>query len=195
MTQANGNPDDENLAGGEWDWALRLLRQMQDEEPTIGNDPVDDVTVPDDPTGPGDEPTTEDDVVEVPSATEDEGFYLGDEAANRLVGSLGDDVVDGMAGDDSLFGQAGDDLIDGGDGQDQLRGGGGDDILLGRGGDDIVEGGQGDDDLGGDAGNDLLTGGQGSDIFSFDLMAAGVPGLDMVTDFSRGEDLLSDSRR
>ncbi len=63
-------------------------------------------------------------------------------------------------------------------------------MLLGQGGNDVLDGGDGDDDVGGDGGDDRLTGGRGSDIFSFDLMATGSPGVDTITDFARGEDLI-----
>jgi hypothetical protein len=221
-----GIPEDEGLAGGRWDWAFRLLRQMLDDEPSVGQEPSDEeeiaardaeaavaappseaeaddaeaeaeheAEVDDAAAEGGDEPAddvaeTEETVEAIPADPADEGFYFGGETEDRLSGSDGDDLIDGMGGDDSLLGLAGDDLIDGGDGHDLLRGGDGDDILLGRDGSDTLEGGRGDDDLGGDAGDDWLTGGRGSDMFSVDLMAAGQPGVDTVTDFARGEDLL-----
>lgn len=202
------------LAGGRWAWAFRLLDELIEHEPFVGEEPPEDDAgaveesgeeSSEEPSGsvdplPGetdtavDEPGTPatglpDRDEDPPAGSTEAVFLLGGTGSDSLAGQAGDDYLDGMAGDDSLLGGHGDDFIDGGDGHDQLFGGRGDDILLGQGGDDTLDGGQGDDDLGGDGGNDRLTGGGGSDIFSFDLMA-GEPGTDSVTDFRRGEDLL-----
>lgn len=62
----------------------------------------------------------------------------------------------------------------------------GDDILVGGTGDDILRGGDGDDTLAGGDGDDTLTGDAGSDVF---VLAAG-EGMDTVTDFEQGVDLM-----
>lgn len=62
---------------------------------------------------------------------------------------LGSNII-GSGGDDTLNGTSQDDVILGGDGDDTLSGGAGDDI--------IVDG----------AGNDILIGGQGADVFTLD---------------------------
>ena len=64
---------------------------------------------------------------------------------------------------------------------ERLDGGEGDDILDGRGGSDLLIGG---------AGADTLTGGEGEDWFTLyqGVRAAGVDQLDIVTDFTKGED-------
>src|SRR5262249_24138808 len=67
-----------------------------------------------------------------------------------LVGTVGDDVVDGRALDDQLFGGIGDDLV---------TGGADDDILSGGLGNDTLFGGPGQDQLLGDEGDDVLWGG------------------------------------
>jgi serralysin len=54
----------------------------------------------------------------------------GDEAANRLTGTLGDDVLYGLGGADVLSGDGGDDLLDGGTGADAMSGGNGNDIYV-----------------------------------------------------------------
>ncbi len=47
------------------------------------------------------------------------GFHIrGDETANELPGTDGDDLLTGFAGDDFLEGNSGDDVLDGGDGND-----------------------------------------------------------------------------
>jgi len=54
----------------------------------------------------------------------------GDEAANRLAGTLGDDVLYGLGGADVLSGDGGDDRLDGGSGADAMSGGNGNDIYV-----------------------------------------------------------------
>lgn len=74
------------------------------------------------------------------SAVTRELSITGNSAANRIIGSEEDDVIDGGAGKDTLLG---------GDGNDSLNGGKGNDILIGG------------------AGNDTYTGGAGADIFVY----------------------------
>src|ERR1044072_2200044 len=74
---------------------------------------------------------------------------LGLLAANRVVGTSGDDTLSGTDGADILRGL---------DGRDHLCGGAGFDRLLGGGGDDVLHG----------AAGDLLDGGGGLDEFSAD---------------------------
>lgn len=99
----------------------------------------------------------------------------GTPLSDRLLGSLGNDLIDGYEGDDKLFGLAGDDELLGGEGKDQLLGGNGDDFLLGQQdndnlygqqGNDSLYGGQGDDLLYGYTGNDTLVGGSGNDLIN-----------------------------
>lgn len=81
--------------------------------------------------------------------------------------------------------------LNGGAGADTLSGGGGRDTLLGAAGDDLLEGGGDNDLLVGGAGLDTLTGGPGADLFRFTEPAGGV---DLITDFTRGEDRIEISR-
>ncbi|WP_238365595.1 calcium-binding protein [Mesobacterium pallidum] len=90
----------------------------------------------------------------------------GDDAANRLLGSAGDDTMAGQDGDDTLEGGDGTDRLDGGTGFDQLSGGEGKDRLWGREGADSLSGGRGNDRLFGQGGNDDLSGGPGADRLS-----------------------------
>ncbi len=53
------------------------------------------------------------------------------EFGERLVGTTGNDMIDGLGGDDTLIGGAGDDTLDGGEGNDRLVGGQGADTLIG----------------------------------------------------------------
>lgn len=73
---------------------------------------------------------------------------------NLIVGTDGDDRLEGTAEDDFFLGKAGNDLMIGFDGNDALYGGAGDDVLFG---------GRGDDHMVGNVGNDVLIGGRGND--------------------------------
>jgi Ca2+-binding RTX toxin-like protein len=74
----------------------------------------------------------------------------GTDLADRIVGSVQNDVMAGKNGNDSLFGYAGHDWINGGPGND------------------LVSGGAGNDNLQGSSGNDLIQGGPGNDVVHFD---------------------------
>ena len=113
--------------------------------------------------------------------------------ATALIGTDGDDYVDGLAGDDDLFGGRGvgpwgRDVLTGGPGDDYLDSatvfdlgradesiddpgdildaGAGRDIAVGNGGDDVILGGLGDDFLSGRGGRDLIDGGAGDDVLA-----------------------------
>lgn len=103
----------------------------------------------------------------------------GSRWANNLSGGAGNDDLRGNLGDDTLSGQAG---------ADQVLGGAGDDTLFGGAGDDTVRGGAGNDRLSGGAGFDILSGGAGADVFAVGPASRG--GLDVITDFEDGLDLL-----
>jgi Ca2+-binding RTX toxin-like protein len=91
------------------------------------------------------------------------------------IGTSGNDILTGTAGNDSIDGGNGNDILFGYAGNDTLIGGNGTDLLLGSAGDDLLDGGNG---------SDTLRGGLGEDIFVF---AAG-EGIDTITDFSLGTD-------
>ena len=93
----------------------------------------------------------------------------GDFADNTLVGSDGDDILQGLVGLDILVGLAGDDFLDGGIQSDLLLGGDGDDQLLGG------------------PAFDILSGGAGNDDFIFDEPGEG---LDAIVDFDNGDEIL-----
>lgn len=125
----------------------------------------------------------------------DTDLLKGNAGQDRLFGGRGNDDVRGGRGNDRLLGEGGNDRLSGGLGDDDLAGGAGNDILSGgKGGDrldggsgmDSLEGRGGADRLTGGRGNDQLTGGAGADIFVF----ADNAGIDHVTDFADGTDLL-----
>ena len=104
--------------------------------------------------------------------------FVGTDAADEFLLSEADDVVHGLAGNDSIMESDGNDIIFGGDGADTLRGGDGSDTLYGGEGLDKLHGGGGDDFIfggisdeanyyAGDSGPDLrseITGGAGNDV-------------------------------
>ncbi|MEM1129459.1 MAG: calcium-binding protein [Pseudomonadota bacterium] len=83
---------------------------------------------------------------------------------DKLIGSSGDDDVNGFAGDDKLYGKDGDDTLRGDKGRDRLLGQDGRDHLLGGSQSDDLRGGNGWDKLVGGSGNDNLKGGRGKDV-------------------------------
>jgi Ca2+-binding RTX toxin-like protein len=83
---------------------------------------------------------------------------------DTIYGAQGDDTIDGMGGDDTIYGAEGDDTIAGGGGQNALYGESGNDRLTASGSaGDRLFGGLGNDVLEGGAGNDRLQGDAGSD--------------------------------
>ncbi|MEO1149170.1 MAG: calcium-binding protein, partial [Cyanobacteria bacterium J06638_22] len=120
---------------------------------------------------------------------------LGGANDDRLAGGTGNDRLNGDGGNDRLVGGTGADNLFGGTGKDTLLGSTGDDLLLGLEGGDILRGGSGNDVLRGGIGNDRLSGDQGNDLITTgegsDRIFIGTgQGLDRVTDFSDGQDLI-----
>jgi len=99
-----------------------------------------------------------------------------------IVGLGGNDTINGGNGDDVICGNAGNDKLNGGNGNDTLFGSFGNDTLNGNNGNDSLDGGANNDSLFGNNGNDTLTGGTGGDSFS------GGSGADTNIDFTAGED-------
>lgn len=81
-----------------------------------------------------------------------------------LNGSNNNDCLVGGDGNDRLNGSNGDDFLDGGDGTDTLNASNGDDTLVGGAQVDSLNGGNGNDLIDGGTGNDALTGGNGDDV-------------------------------
>lgn len=91
------------------------------------------------------------------------GGNAGDTYTGTLEGTSDNDVIVGTSGDDSIDGGLGHDLVCGDGGDDAIDGGIGNDDLCGDGGNDTIDGGIGDDDICGDEGNDDIEGGIGND--------------------------------
>jgi Ca2+-binding RTX toxin-like protein len=65
-----------------------------------------------------------------------------------------------------VIGSAGDDVINGGGGNDCIVAGGGNDVVDGKNGDDVILGGPGGDEIDGGAKDDACYGGPGADVFN-----------------------------
>ncbi|MFK7977514.1 MAG: cadherin-like domain-containing protein [Halioglobus sp.] len=125
----------------------------------------------------------------------------GGHGDDTIIGTAGNDNLDGNRGNDTLFGGAGDDTITGGYGDDKLSGGAGDDTftVYGRAGLDQYDGGEGHDTIVGSSRTDnimvsnnmenmqsieTIDGGEGHDILQ------GGKGDDVI-DLSKGPELVS----
>ncbi|WP_017324270.1 choice-of-anchor I family protein [Synechococcus sp. PCC 7336] len=115
--------------------------------------------------------------------TDGDDILQGTADGDSIFGLAGDDIIKGRAGDDELFGADGDDFLKGDSGNDTLLGGAGDDDLKAGQGDDDLQGGGGNDDLFGRAGDDTLVGGEGDD----DLFGGG--GADTLEGGGGNDDL------
>jgi Ca2+-binding RTX toxin-like protein len=108
--------------------------------------------------------------------------FLKEEGVNTIVGSIGNDTLNGQNGNNFIVGRAGNDNINAGSGNDTIYGGDGADViqayigndsvsgeagsdtLYGSDGDDFLDGGADNDTLRGESGNDSLMGGTGNDV-------------------------------
>ncbi len=86
-------------------------------------------------------------------------FGVGNELANVISGSLGDNLLLGGGGNDSIFASGGNDSVHGEAGADNIDGAAGVDYLAGGDGNDSIDGGDQPDALYGEAGDDFLAGG------------------------------------
>jgi len=118
---------------------------------------------------------------------DDDKLYGGADA-DKLYGGQGFDELFGGTGNDHLEGGADDDRLFGGDGVDGLYGGDGSDVIQGGAGIDHIFGGQN----GPGGTGDVMTGGADMDVFYFFHGDSGNGGaIDVITDFTQGEDLLA----
>ncbi|URF46549.1 M10 family metallopeptidase [Dinoroseobacter shibae] len=109
-----------------------------------------------------------------------------DQNINLNGGAVSD--VNGLKGNLVIFSTTVIEYVVSGSGNDTLTGNGANNHFFAGDGRDTIFGGDGDDILEGQGGIDILTGGAGRD--GFVLSGTGFDGLDIVTDFTDGEDLL-----
>ncbi len=102
-----------------------------------------------------------------------------------IVGTSGDDVIEGTEKADVIWGGPGDDTISGGLGNDIVCGGAGDDLIHGGRGNDWLDGDAGTDRVFGDLGDDHVGGGAGNG----DEVSGGL-GIDTVNGGAGNEDLV-----
>lgn len=119
-------------------------------------------------------------IADLAEASSNTGEADGDRysSVENLIGSRGDDELNGTDAANRLEGGTGGDIMRGREGNDRLDGQQDDDILLG---------GAGQDELIGGAGTDILTGGPDSDRFIFNA-ALGSGNVDEITDYTVGTD-------
>jgi Ca2+-binding RTX toxin-like protein len=113
--------------------------------------------------------------------TDADDFRNGTLLNETIVGLSGNDFIFGADGNDSAFGGAGNDRLSGGRGNDALFGEAGNDSMSGDLGDDYLSGGDGNDTLTTDTGNDVAFGGDGDDrIIASTATGGGPQGTDLM---------------
>ena len=98
------------------------------------------------------------------SGDPDPGDDVCASASPTIVGTEGDDVLNGGSGTQAIFGLGGNDIIDAGSGSDIVCGGDGDDQIIGGTGVDTLVGGEGIDNIDAGPGKDTIYAGQGDDV-------------------------------
>jgi Ca2+-binding RTX toxin-like protein len=113
--------------------------------------------------------------IELPAECQQMDFdniVLGTAGNDRLNGGVGSQLIIGLEGNDKIDGGAADDCIVAGLGNDQAQGGAGSDVVdagegndkvQGGAGNEVIYGGLGNDDIQGDAGEDLIHASSGND--------------------------------
>ncbi len=98
----------------------------------------------------------------------DSGLFISNMRAGTTPGSgVLSNPGGGSSGNDTIVGSVGDEFFDLLAGDDVAYAGAGDDIVVGGSGDDSIFGGSGSDHLQGDSGNDLIDGGSEADTVIF----------------------------
>ena len=99
----------------------------------------------------------------VNGTSENEIIWSGD-GNDTINASSGNDTIFGGSGNDKISAGAGNDIIYGEDGSDNINADAGDDIVYGGDGDDNINAGAGDDLIYGEEGNDTVSGDAGNDV-------------------------------
>lgn len=87
-----------------------------------------------------------------------EATIVGTEGNDVLQGTFRDDVIVALGGDDQIRGASGADVICGGSGDDVIYGDSQNDVIFGGDGDDIIHGGSDEDEIHGGDGDDEIFG-------------------------------------
>ncbi len=102
--------------------------------------------------------------VEAVTCAGETATIVGTPGNDTIEGTSGADVIHGRGGDDLIRGLDGNDIVCGGAGADVVRGGPGDDVIWGDGSADVLRGGAGYDVIHGGGGADELRGGSDGDL-------------------------------
>jgi Ca2+-binding RTX toxin-like protein len=113
-------------------------------------------------------------VIDLQAGTVSDGFggsevlsgfenVIGSQGQETIIGTAGDNEIDGRGGIDTIMSGDGEDIVFGRGGSDDISLGLGADFALGGGGNDTIRGGNGGDDVQGGAGADMLFGDAGND--------------------------------
>lgn len=109
---------------------------------------------------------------------------MGTSGDDVLNGTPGRDVIAALGGDDVIYGRQGNDIICAGHGDDEVFGGDGADTIYAFNGADFLQGGSGPDLIFGGFGSDVLWGGNGQDTLK------GGPGVDALNGGAQRDTLL-----
>ncbi|NEO55451.1 MAG: DUF4347 domain-containing protein [Okeania sp. SIO3B5] len=132
---------------------------------------------------------------DVINGLDDDDVLFGNRDLDTLNGDAGNDTIFGGRDDDLVIGNIGEDFLRGDRGSDSIFGQEDNDTIFGGRDNDFVDGGFGNDSISGDLGSDTLMGGQGIDTLTggddTDIFQLAVgEGLDIITDFTDGIDLI-----
>ena len=95
--------------------------------------------------------------------TDEDDVIVGTDGNDQINGNSGDDIICGLNGTDNINGNNGNDIIFGGDGNDQINGNNDDDVLCAGNGNDTIQWGNGSDKADGQNGVDNIDGGNQKD--------------------------------
>ncbi len=104
---------------------------------------------------------------------------MGTSGNDKLNGTNKKDLIIGLEGNDTIDGGNNDDCIVGGMGNNKLDGGNGKDVITAESGNDTIDGGNEDDNISAGDGNNNIIGGNGNDLI---VSGSGVDTIDVGND-------------
>jgi hypothetical protein len=125
--------------------------------------------------------------VVIPLCLKNTPTILGSTGNDVINGTIGRDVILTLGGNDTIYAQEGSDVICGGDGLDRIEAGKGADSIAGDNGPDTLYGGGGKDNADGGASDDSLFGSSGDDTLRGGLNNDSIRGDDGSDTCSSGE--------